>query len=118
VLVVMAAAARDGGPARESGDTAIVVLPPATGVPPSSTTMVALTTSGEGGAEAVGSDDSDGLGYGAGGDGERPGPVVSNAGSATADVGGNVVTGVPGPGGPPAAVDATAAGNISSVRTP
>jgi len=51
----------------------------------------------------------------------RPGVVVTNSGSATASVGGNVVSGSAGPGDPPAAIvtgDATAVGNSSSVRTP
>ena len=77
------------------------------------TTTAAVVVPAGGTAEAVGSSTAT---SGA----ELPGLVITNSGSATASVGGNVVSGVPG-GGPAVAVvtgDATAVGNSSSVRTP
>jgi hypothetical protein len=115
VVLVAMAAAPDRQPARVSDATASTLAPATTTstpttVPPATTTTTPAAAS-EATAVAVASEVSVD-------DGEGPGLVITNSGSATADVGGNVVSG--GAGGPSNVVtgDATAVGNTSSVRTP
>jgi len=113
VLVAMAIV-DDGGPSRTSDGTAVsgrattTLGSPPTTVAPAPTTTAPVAASQT--AEAVGSETY------AVGDAESSGLVIINSGSATASVGGNVVTGAP-----TATVvtgDATAVGNSSSIRTP
>jgi hypothetical protein len=113
LALVAGLAARDGGstPLTDKAGTPA----PVAGGAPSSTTVASLptTVSSRLTAEAVGS-----VTY-TSGDDDGPGLVVTNSGSAIADVGGNVVSGVG--AGPPGTIitgDVTAVGNVSSVRTP
>jgi len=117
VVLLATAAVRDGGPRPTSDSTAVsgrgATTAPAA-VPttaPAPTTTVAADSRPT--AEAVGFE-----AYGGGA--ESPGLVITNSGSATASVGGNVVSGVPEGGAGVAVVtgDATAVGNSSSVRAP
>ena len=116
-VLVAAAVVRDGGSTRGSDGSAVTGRAPTTTRPPPATAPPATTTTApvaaRGTAEAVGSETS-ALGA------EYPGLVITNSGSATASVGGNVVSGVP-VGSPTVGVvtgDATAVGNSSSARTP
>jgi len=116
VAVVAGIAAGDGGSTRVGDSTGttvplVTVAPPSTTVPSPATTVARQSS-----AVAVGSSATSAGGR----DDEAPGLVVINSGSATASVGGNVVSGVGG-AGPPGTIttgDATAVGNVSSVRTP
>lgn len=115
VAAVAVLAARDGWSTRTSQDDAVVgraptttARTPATVPPPSSTPATAAEPAASGSGFAGGAATAPVE--------EPPGLVVTNAGSATADVGGNVVA-----GGDPASVvsgSATAIGNVSSVRAP
>ena len=85
---------------------------------PSSTTVAAPTTIVV--EEGDGDDgDAQAVGGASAAPEEAPGLVITNSGSATANVGGNVVSGGPaGEDGNVVTGDATAVGNVSSVRTP
>ncbi len=116
VALVAGLAARDDGSTRVADDTSVTV-PSATTAPSPPTTIASPTTTvaSRAMAEAVGRSEVAGSR-----DDEVPGLVVTNSGSATASVGGNVVSEIGG-AGPPGTIitgDATAVGNVSSVRAP
>ncbi len=123
-VLVATAVTRDGGSTRLSDTTAVTGRATTSGPPPSAAgargdeaTTAAVPDGSHSSAEAVGSQT---YVYG---EEPMPGLVITNSGSATANVGGNVVVGGPaggGPGGGGMVVtgDATAVGNSSSVRAP
>ena len=118
-ILVATAVVGDDGATHLSDSTAVSGRATTTSARPSPpTSILAPTTTlaptaGRSAAAAVASESA------ANGE-EPPGLVITNSGVATASVGGNVVSGVPGadPGTAVVTGDATAIGNSSSVRTP